>query len=93
MTILDSRWIVTRKPRKCWGCDRTLPAETRMRVLEDFDEPGREFSRTYWCEVCTHIINDPDFFAPDDQVGEGEVRGENPEAWEKVRIEVEGAKP
>jgi len=84
--MFESQEVVTRKPHRCWGCNRVLPGGTKMQRQVD-DEAGT-LHATYWCLTCVEVAGiDESYYG--DGCGLGEVRENEPEEWEKVRAKME----
>lgn len=69
--ILDSRLVKTRKPHKCFGCDRTFPAGTIMELSTVADDT--EFFSSYLCDTCQEIARD---FEDGEEFCSGNLRDE-----------------
>jgi hypothetical protein len=46
----------------------------------------------YWCPVCDEVMKSLDF-TEDDTFAIGELRQNEPYVWERIRFQVEEAKP
>ena len=69
-TQLDTRWVKTRKPHKCYGCRREWPKGSKMFVWVCVeDNTGYTPQRTRVCVVCYDFMqihsNDWDNELPD----------------------------
>ena len=73
----------TRKDHRCFGCDRRLPAGTKMSRVNYADE-GR-LTTEYWCQVCNRYWQE--FMRYDDEIMCGELSGID--EWEEIRQEIE----
>lgn len=69
--ILDSRLVKTRKPHKCFGCDRTFPAGTIMELSTVVDVD--KLFGSYLCDVCLEIVSD---FPLGEEFCRGDLRDE-----------------
>jgi len=56
MDTLEYRLVKTRKPHRCWGCERRLPAGTAMFVIVTVDHG--EIGRTYVCQTCEAVYRE-----------------------------------
>jgi hypothetical protein len=83
--ILSQGMVKIRKARKCWGCAREFPAGSDLDRITSTDQ-GKA-SSTYWCRICTEAFNR--WMLHDDEVGYGDLRYNDPEAWERLRAEME----
>lgn len=83
--ILTDKRVKTRKPHRCWGCDRTIPAGSKMSLVEQVDGDG--FMRTYCCATCDTYVIENDMMG--EEIMQGELRTEDPQAWEATRVSVE----
>lgn len=86
--FISSNIVTTRKEHTCYGCRRIFPKGARLQrntYVED-----REIYSLYMCCVCEEYIKQ--HYSYQDEYSEGDVQDGDPEAWEEVRLEVEGAK-
>ena len=82
---LEHKSVKIRKPHKCFGCGRKMPKGTNMDKITQVD--NGEFFHGYYCLVCTHYWHE--HMSSDDEIGEGELKSEDPEGWEAMRQEWE----
>lgn len=47
---LTNKWVKTRKPHKCYGCLKTFPVGTEMRLIVSVNTEG--INSTYLCQHC-----------------------------------------
>ena len=78
MDTLEYRLVKTRKPHRCWGCERRLPAGTAMFVIVTVDHG--EIGRTYVCQTCEAVYREvlSDY---NDEPMWGELRQNDPKLW------------
>ena len=69
--------VRTRKPHDCWGCASRFPAGSELDAVTSAD--GGKIFTTYWCDVCQHVWSED--YHTGDNVGLGEVKANDPEAW------------
>ena len=69
--LLNSRLVKTRKPHKCFGCDRVFPAGTIMELSSVVDD-GTLFG-SYLCDTCLEIVSD---FPLGEEFCRGDLRDE-----------------
>lgn len=87
---LTSRHVTTAKPRRCFGCGRTMLTGTLMRrASEDASEDAgvHLIIKTWWCMACERYRDE--LLDADDKVYPGEIRSEDPQRWERFRVRVE----
>lgn len=87
MRIIGAKTVKTRKVHNCVGCERNIPAGTKMNVVTYTDG---DIFHAYWCPVCQHILDET--LIEDEFIPEGEVKNGNREHWEEIRREVEDGK-
>ena len=85
MSIISQKSVKTRKEHSCFGCGRKMEKGTQMEAITSTD--GGSISTDYWCKVCqtyweTHMSDG-------DEIGFSELRGEDREGWERIRVTVE----
>ena len=85
MDVFDAKVVKTRKPHQCHGCLRRFPAGSSLQRVKLADG-GRVYT-VYWCKACKTAFHE--WGMDDDDVGAGEMRTGDPEAWEEVRQRVE----
>lgn len=88
MDILEDKTVITRKDHHCYGCARKFPKNSQLQVITSVD--AGEFSRAYWCDTC--ISYGHKHIEYGDLIMYGELKSEDPEGWEEVRLEVERVK-
>lgn len=71
--VIATKYVVTRKEHKCWGCGVKFPTKSFMVVTTAINDG--EISSTYWCEPCNLFINEhsEDF---EEGIAFGEFKGE-----------------
>lgn len=84
--FLQNKSVTTRKAHKCWGCGREFPKGSDLRYIVSVDQG--EFGSSYWCEVCDECWNRQGYDT-DDGINMGDMRHNDPEAWEECRKEIE----
>jgi len=89
MTIINQKQVKTRKEHSCFGCGRKMPKGSKMDSITSTD--GGNISTDYWCGVC-RVYWDKHMDSGD-EIGFGELRGEDCEGWEEIRLTVEGTNP
>ncbi|HBG21971.1 MAG TPA: hypothetical protein DDW83_01805 [Peptococcaceae bacterium] len=84
------RWqeVKTRKPHKCWGCDKEYPAGTQM-ISAAYADGGTVFGG-YWCKTCQEYMHR--HFESGDECEQGEIYENDPDGWEAIKAEREGIK-
>lgn len=87
MNVLRNSTVKIRKPTKCFGCLLTYEVGTSIQkiiVKEDFDN-----SLTTWtyCPTCQAYWQR--YMEYDDEIGDGDLRLEDPERWEALRKELQ----
>lgn len=85
--MLVDKKVKLRKPCKCFGCGRAYKKGETIRKTVMVD--NGEFNRTAWCEVCTAYWNK--FMDYDDFICFGELKENDPDNWEKIRLEKEAS--
>lgn len=55
-TTLSNKIVVTKKPRRCFGCNTVYPVGSKMN--KNFSVDGRDISSTYWCAICETFMSD-----------------------------------
>jgi len=60
MEIIADKYVLTRKPHKCWGCTLEFPLGTAMQAVTSKD--GGEIGTVYWCEKCQSFMNTLDSY-------------------------------
>ncbi len=88
MNCIKSKQVKTRKPHRCWGCEREFPAGTIMQAITcvESGEPG-DIHTSYWCPVCIAVV-DEDW--EEDGYSYGQIRDGDWIQWEEMRKEIEG---
>lgn len=76
----------TRKPHRCFGCARDIPAGSSMCKINHVD--GGVISTTRWCDVCQEVWRN--HMSPDDEIDMGDLKIEMPQEWESARLDIEG---
>ena len=79
MDTISNKTVTTRKPHFCWGCGRTFPARSQMRVTVTAD--GGAVDLAYWCEVCDEVMRSLDPYDLEEGFGLGDVKAEYPDEW------------
>lgn len=85
MTIIKQNSVKTRKEHYCFGCARKMPKGSKMESITSVD--GGDISTVYWCDVCHEYWNEHMSYG--DEIGYGELRGEDREGWELIQKKVE----
>lgn len=78
--ILSSKDVVTRKPHKCFGCNKIYPVKTSM-CRQAIQDCGTVFT-SYLCDTCEEVIART--FECGDEFGEGELYDGDPDYWDDV---------
>lgn len=86
MDVLMDKLVKTRKPHQCFGCLREMRPGSMMKYLAAVD--AGEFLSVYFCAVCDEYMSIYDFRS-DDEIGEGELKENDPVGWWAVRSMVE----
>ena len=86
MILVSAKMVKTRKAHRCIGCGRKFPSGTVLQALVWTD---LGIWSDYWCEVCTEYFGQ--HCQPDDLFDESGLRGNDPEGWEEVRVEIESS--
>ena len=81
--ILHWKEVKTRKPHRCFGCQKTYPAGTEMTHAAYAD--GGSVDGCYWCETCVEYM--ARYFEPGDETGQGEIYYNGPEQWDALNAE------
>ena len=55
MNLIKEKKVITRKPRRCWGCTRLFSEKTKMHFVVSVD--CGEISNAYWCEDCQDFMS------------------------------------
>ena len=50
MSVIDQKWVSTRKNHKCWGCGKDYLVRSEMNRITTID--SGDFMTTYWCRPC-----------------------------------------
>jgi hypothetical protein len=90
MACIDVKHVVTRKAHKCYGCERTFEAGSRLQVVTTVDRS--EISDTYWCAVCEAYWTEQGYHE-EDAGSPGDVKAADPSYWEELRVRIEGVTP
>jgi len=85
LDILKHNIVKTRKDHRCWGCARKFEKGTKMDSITSVD--GGEISTDYWCSTCVKYWNEK--MQDGEVISLGDLRYEDPEIWEEIKIEVE----
>lgn len=80
-TVIRSRDVKIRKPRKCVACLRKYEPGTVMQVVT-FTDAG-EIADSYWCDDCQEYYSLCDFNIGED-INKGEFTND-PEYWEWLK--------
>lgn len=54
-SVLSTKWVKTRKPHRCFGCEREFPAGSEMRFDVCIDDG---LFNCYLCETCTEVMQE-----------------------------------
>lgn len=84
--ILRWKEVKTRKPHRCWGCNHEYPAGSTM-VSAAYADGGTAVS-AYWCPVCQEYMHRYSRYG--EEACQGEIYSNDPEAWQKIREEING---
>lgn len=87
---LSDSYVTVRKEHLCWGCQRPILRDAIAHRVVSADV-GKAAS-AYWCPVCDEVMKSLDF-TEDDTFAIGELRQNEPYVWERIRFQVEEAKP
>lgn len=71
-TLRDIIINKTRKPHKCFGCERTIEAGNRMGYVVVAD--AGTVDSAYFCDTCTMIRYNPEMTKWNDLITEGSLR-------------------
>lgn len=55
-TVLTNKQVATRKPHKCYGCQKEFPPQSQMRVLITANDGS--VNSTYYCQHCDNHSKD-----------------------------------
>ncbi|PGT89819.1 hypothetical protein [Bacillus thuringiensis] len=80
-TIMTDKPVKIRKERRCHGCARRFEKGSTLQVIKSVDE-GKFYS-DYWCKTCQNYWSK--YMNDGEEIGCGELRSEDREAWEEVR--------
>jgi hypothetical protein len=83
-TVLSAKVVTTRKPHSCWGCGIKYPPGTKMNAVTSVDG---EIATDYWCPTCVEYWDR--YCDPDDVIGFGDLRMQDPEGWKAIRQELQ----
>ena len=86
MWCIRSKVVKTRKPCTCFGCARQFPAGSKLRKNTLADNGA--IRTIAYCPVCDEYWDR--YMEIDDMINMGDLKSEEPEQWEALRIEVEG---
>lgn len=83
--VLKNKLVITRKPHRCYGCDRMIPKGAEMTLQEGVN--AGTWYRIYWCAVCVEVI-----FVKHDDYDEEMLPGwvKEDDIWEETRARMEG---
>lgn len=84
MSVIAEKRVQTRKPHACFGCMTEYPAGSTLSRVTWKDDDIRSY---YWCDVCEALWCEN--FSYDDEINVGEMRTEDPAAWESMRAELQ----
>lgn len=60
MTTFETRNIQrTRRPHRCYGCNRLFPTGSSM--IRDSYIDDKKIAHSYWCPSCNEIVSQDDF--------------------------------
>lgn len=85
MKFIKSKTVKTRKEHKYFGCGRNFPVGSILDAIT-FSDDGK-IETNYWCEVCQEYWNR--YMQPGDLIMFGELRSEDREGWEEIKIEIQ----
>lgn len=86
MDFLLDKDVKIRKTQKCFGCAREFFKGSPLRFIKSVD--NGEFSSSYWCKTCCNYWNK--YMEYGDEISFGDLRLQDKEGWEAVRLESEG---
>ena len=86
MDNLSNKEVKIRRPCTCLGCGRKMPKGSIVHKVTAVD--NGTFSHTNWCEVCDKYWSDYGL-GEDDCIMIGDLKENDPEGWEEIRLEVE----
>ena len=86
MDILTDKSVKTRRAHRCHGCRGEIAAGSVARYKVTVD--NGDFCSGYFCNVCIEYMSRL-IFDGDDGICEGELKENDPEGWEVVRLELE----
>ena len=86
MNILADKSVKTRRAHRCHGCKGEIVAGSVAQYQVTVD--NGEFWSGYFCNVCIEYMSRL-IFDDDDGICEGELKENDPEGWETVRLEME----
>lgn len=79
MELIREKRLITKKPHKCFGCEREFPKGTEMKHQVWADD-GSAYN-SYLCETCCELVSDHALeFGGYFEYGEGELKDEAIEA-------------
>lgn len=85
MDMLSDKKVKLRKPCRCFGCGRSFAKGQTIRKTVTVD--SGDINTAAWCEVCTAYWNK--FMGYGDTVDFGELKENDAENWEKIRMSLE----
>ncbi|MDD4181976.1 MAG: hypothetical protein PHE87_10115, partial [Victivallaceae bacterium] len=86
MDILTDKKVKTRKAHRCHGCSREIIAGSIAHYQVTVD--NGDFLSVYFCNVCIEYMSRI-IFNNDDGIAEGELKEDDYDGWEAVRLEME----
>lgn len=84
--FLQDKKVKTRKPHKCYGCERQFPAGTKLQYY--FCISYGDAMSIYICPVCEKVAEEDRY--NEDEYSEGDIRYADNDVWESYRKEIEG---
>jgi hypothetical protein len=86
MALLKNKIVKIRGDKVCHGCGRKFKSGSSLEY-QAYAEDGKIYS-TYWCEICLQYWSE--YMENDEDISVGDLRSEDFEAWEAIRIRFEG---
>ena len=89
MGVISCKAVKTKKDHKCFGCARKFPKGSKLQRITSAD--GGEIQSNYWCDVCQEYWSE--YMESDDCIGFGDLKANDFEKWEEIRMKVENEAP
>lgn len=85
----NAKPVVTRKEHRCAGCNRKMPAGTKMLSWQFLDTGGNGWATWHICPVCEAVMNEVECADWDGTYYEEFAINTDRELWKKRCAEIE----